>query len=126
MSDGAFTAASESSEPNKRAVSDFGSGTASIDPAGSRFISRARAATSANASSGENTPARQAATNSPTLWPIIACGLIPQPINNLASAYSITNSAGWVVAVWFNCCATLSGTRCSDKARRGDQIRDAA
>ena len=37
-----------------------------------------RIATSASASSSENTPARHAATNSPTLCPSIACGRIPQ------------------------------------------------
>ena len=38
-------------------------------------MSRPRAATRASASSSEKTPARQAATYSPTLWPIIAVGL---------------------------------------------------
>ena len=54
------------------------SGTASIAPAGSACISRPRAATSASASSSENTPARHAATYSPTLWPISAAGRMPQ------------------------------------------------
>ena len=60
-----------------------GSGTASMAPGGSACISRPRAATSASASSREKTPARQAATYSPTLWPSMRCGLHaprhPQP-----------------------------------------------
>ena len=60
---------------------------------------RPRAATSASASSSEKTPARHAATNSPMLWPSIACGLIPQLIQSWASAYSIVKMAGWAMIV---------------------------
>ena len=45
-----------------------------------------------------NTPARQAATYSPMLWPIIACGSTPHDCHSRASAYSTANSAGCVSA----------------------------
>ena len=48
-------------------------------PRGSACIRRPRAATSASASSSEKTPARQAATYSPMLWPSIARGARPRP-----------------------------------------------
>ena len=74
--------------------------TASIAPAGSCCISRPRARDQRERVRSDNTPARQAATYSPTLWPIIASGCTPQGIQSWrASAYSTTNSAGWVSAV---------------------------
>ena len=70
--------------------------TASIAPGRQSCIRRARRATRRSASSRAKTPARHAATYSPRLWPIIAAGCMPQVIHSRASAYSMTNSAGWV------------------------------
>ncbi len=64
-------------------------------PAGISCIMRPRSATSASASSREKTPARHAATNSPTLWPSMACGRMPQLIHSCARAYSTVKIAGW-------------------------------
>ncbi len=94
-SDGALTAARESSSPSSATVSSSGSGTASMAPAGSGCINRPRAATSARASSREKTPARHAATYSPRLWPSIASGRMPHSIHSRASAYSTAKRAGW-------------------------------
>lgn len=58
------------------------------------------AATNFRASSSEKTPAIQAATISPMEWPSIASGLTPHDMNNFARAYSTTNNAGCVLAVW--------------------------
>ena len=72
---GALTAARDSRPPSSGAHLGLGrAARRAWRPAGSACISRPRAATSASASSSENTPARQAATYSPTLWPSIACG----------------------------------------------------
>ena len=68
-------------------------------PRGSCCINRPRSAMMARASSSENTPAKQAATNSPTLCPIIASGETPHLIHIRAKAYSITNRAGWASRV---------------------------
>ena len=65
-------------------------------------------------SSSEKTPARQAATYSPTLWPIIAAGRTPHSIQSRASAYSTAKSAGCASAV---CCEPLGGLR--PRGRRG-------
>ena len=74
--------------------------TASMLPSrGNWPIRRPRAAISRKASSSENTPATQAATYSPTLWPITAEGLRPQDSQSCASAYSTANRAGCVKAV---------------------------
>ncbi len=97
---GALTAAMERGSPTSRASSEAGRETASIAPGGCDCMSRPRSATSASASSSEKTPARCAATYSPMLWPIIASGFTPQLIRSRARAYSTTNSAGWVIAVW--------------------------
>ena len=93
---GALMAASDSCGRNSRIERNFCSGSemTSIEPDGRLCISRPRAATSRSVSSSEKTPARQAATYSPMLWPIIACGLTPHSIHCLASAYSVTKSAG--------------------------------
>ncbi len=96
---GPLTAASESSGPSSGAISASGSGTASMAPGGSACIRRPRSATSARASSSEKTPARQAATYSPRLWPSIARGRTPQLIQSRASECSTTNRAGWARAV---------------------------
>ncbi len=62
-------------------------------------ISRPRAATRRSASSRGKTPARQAATYSPTLWPSRAAGRTPHSIHRRARAYSTANRAGWATAV---------------------------
>jgi len=94
----AVTASLESLQPGDHGtfarISDSERRTESIPPGATFCIMRPRAAIRARASSRENTPARHAATNSPTLWPIMACGLIPHRISNAASAYSMTNSDG--------------------------------
>ena len=64
---GPLTAARERSSPRSSSTLSSGSGTASMAPAGSSSIIRARFATSARASSRESTPATQAAAYSPTL-----------------------------------------------------------
>jgi len=66
-------------------------------PAGISCIRRPRAATSLRASARVITSARQSAAYSPMLWPIIATGRTPQLIHRRASAYSMTNSAGWTI-----------------------------
>ncbi|BCN02240.1 hypothetical protein RPSA_47760 (plasmid) [Ralstonia solanacearum] len=86
------------------------SATLSIAPAGRLCIRRPRSATSTRASSREKTPARQAATYSPTLWPISAAGCTPQSIHNRASAYSMTNSAGCAASVRVNAKWLASGS----------------
>jgi hypothetical protein len=60
--------------------------TASMAPAGSAWIIRARSATSASASSSVSTPAMQAAAYSPSEWPITASGTIPKLIHSFAMA----------------------------------------
>src|ERR1700743_1231653 len=62
-------------------------------------LGRPRVATSAGASASVMTPARQAATSSPRLWPSMAAGCTPQDIQRRARAYSQAKSAGWVTAV---------------------------
>ncbi len=70
--------------------------TESIAPGGSAPMRRPRSATSLAASSRAMTPASAAQTNSPTLWPTIATGSIPQCFHWQASAHSMANSAGCV------------------------------
>ena len=65
-------AATAQSGPSLLATSSSGSRTESMEPLGSSCMSLPLAATRVRASSRENTPARQAATNSPMLWPIMA------------------------------------------------------
>lgn len=77
--------------------------TDNMPPRGRSCIIFPRAATSRRASSSENTPAMQAAANSPILWPSMAAGRIPQLIQSCASAYSIVKIAG--------CAMTVSVTR---------------
>ena len=71
--------------------------TAAIRPPGGKdCMSRARSAISFKPSSSENTPAMQAAANSPTLWPITAAGSMPQLRHRVANAYSMANITGCV------------------------------
>jgi hypothetical protein len=79
-------------------------------PGGTACIRRPRSATRASASSREKTPARWAATYSPTLWPIMATGSKPHAIQSRASAYSITKSAGWVSLVCLSSSAAASAS----------------
>ena len=98
--EGAFTAASERRVPSCGFIISSGNGTANIAPSGTLCINLPRTATSFSASSSEKTPATQAATYSPRLWPINAAGRTPRRIHNCASAYSMTKSAGCVTDVW--------------------------
>ena len=94
QSEGELMAARSSASLSSARSAASGRRTASIAP-GARFcMIFARVATSRQPSSNERTPARQAATNSPTLWPTIAVGLRPQDIQSFASAYSNMNNAG--------------------------------
>ena len=97
--DGPFTVARESVAGRIFLSSSSGIETASMMPGGMLCISCPRCATRARASSTVNTPARQAATYSPMLWPINAAGLIPQDIQRVASANSTAKSAGCVMRV---------------------------
>lgn len=94
---GPFSAASETAgeDASLDARSSTPSRTDSIVPAGSACMSAPRRA----ASSSRITPAITAATNSPTLWPISACGRTPSERSRRASAYSSVKSAGCVTAV---------------------------
>ena len=64
---GELTAAMVTSPSSRGAISDSGTGTASIDPAGKRCIRLRLATTRASALSRVKTSARQAATYSPML-----------------------------------------------------------
>ena len=66
----------------------------------------------ASASSSEKTPARQAATYSPMLWPTMAGGSTPSDIHQRASEYSMENRAGCVSQVWFSFSAAASFSSC--------------
>ena len=79
------------------ATAPAGAPTAAIAPGRERsWASRARAAVTRTPSASGKTPATVAATSSPVLCPISACGRMPQDIHRCASAYSSVNSAGWV------------------------------
>ena len=69
-------------------------------PGACACISWPRFATRCSASSSVKTPARHAATNSPTLWPMSAPGRTPQLHQSCASAYSTVNSAACANDVW--------------------------
>ena len=108
---GAFSAAIEVRGPRWPSSSRADARTASIAPDGISCMRRARCASKASASSRLNVPPTHAATYSPTLWPIIALGLTPQEIHNCASAYSMANSAGCVIAVCVSCaCARAASS----------------
>ncbi len=74
--------------------SDAANIAAIAPPEGSACIRRPRAEINFKPSSKENTPAKQAATYSPTLWPINAAGCTPQDCHKRANAYSNENKAG--------------------------------
>ncbi len=99
--EGPFTVASDKPLPVSDKASFSFNSTASIAPGGASCMIRPRTATNLSAPSSVNTPARQAATYSPRLCPIIAFGWIPQERHNSASAYSIANSAHCVTRVCF-------------------------
>ncbi len=65
-------------------------------PSGSACISRPRAATSAQASARDSTPATWAAASSPIEWPTRKSGRTPQCSTRRNRATSTANSAGWV------------------------------
>ena len=93
---GALMAAMSSSSP---AITALSSGSArstdSMPPGGAVLEQLAAQDDDAQARPASDiTPARQAATYSPALWPMTAAGLMPQLTHNLASAYSSVNSAG--------------------------------
>ncbi|EDT00901.1 hypothetical protein BamIOP4010DRAFT_5579 [Burkholderia ambifaria IOP40-10] len=70
---------------------------AAISPSrGNACISRPRSAISRRPSSGEKTPAAQAAAYSPTLCPITASGTTPNDASNVVSANCSENRAGWL------------------------------
>ena len=98
-SEGALMAAIESPSASRDRSSASGKRTESMPPGGKSCIILPRAATTESASSSENTPAKQAAANSPTLCPSIAAGWIPQLIQSCASAYSIVKMAGCAISV---------------------------
>ena len=64
-------------------------------PGGSSCMSLPRAATTERASSSEKTPARQAATYSPMLWPAKAAGRTPQCSQSSARAQETVKIRGW-------------------------------
>ncbi|CAM4512707.1 hypothetical protein MYXA107069_23860 [Myxococcus xanthus] len=89
-----LTAASERPSPSNGRTSASSNPTASIAPTGIRAMSAPRTTASRRPSSGDSTPATQAAAYSPKLWPSTACGRTPQDIQSRASACSTTKSAG--------------------------------
>ncbi|CAM3655226.1 hypothetical protein COSO111634_22090 [Corallococcus soli] len=74
--------------------------TDSMLPGACACMSCPRFATRCSASSSVNTPARHAATNSPTLWPTSASGRTPQLHQSCASAYSTVKRAACANDVW--------------------------
>ncbi len=74
---GPLTAARSTSSGSIGSSSSSGSITASMEPAGIACISAPRSATRRKASYGSITPARLAATYSPTLCPAMAAGSTP-------------------------------------------------
>ena len=83
---GPLMAATERLGSSSAVTSDSGRATLTIAPDGSRSKIAPRACTISSASSSEKTPAIHAAAYSPTEWPVIAAGLIPQDIHNWARA----------------------------------------
>ncbi|MCY1214156.1 hypothetical protein D9M72_259620 [compost metagenome] len=110
---GAFSAASETwgEDASRGASASAPSRTDSIVPAGCACMSAPRRAMSRAASSRRITPAITAATNSPTLWPISACGRRPSDSSRRASAYSSVKSAGCVTAVGASACGSSANRR---------------
>ena len=85
-SPGALIAASDTRSSAKRSSVAAGAITASIAPRGNAEINCPRRAIRCSASSSDITPASVAATNSPTLCPIIADGRIPHDCQSVAIA----------------------------------------
>src|SRR5690606_7358901 len=93
---GALLAAIERPLGRVEAIMSTDSRTESMLPLGNELTKRPRDAINDRASDNENTPAKQAPTNSPTLCPTNAVGSTPQLIHSLAKAYSVTKIAGCV------------------------------
>ncbi len=108
---GPLSAARDSESPSLAVSCSAPRRTDSIAPAGWACMSAPRRATSRAASSSRITPASTAATNSPTLWPISACGRAPSESSLRASAYSSANMAGCVTAVGDSASASPSNMR---------------
>ncbi|MCY1217499.1 hypothetical protein D9M72_294140 [compost metagenome] len=104
----ALAAARSQPGARKGASAACDSGTAVIAPGGIDCSRRPRRAATRSASSRRNTPARQAATYSPRLWPIITAGRTPRRIHHCAIAYATTKSAG--------CASAMSNSRASASA----------
>ncbi len=92
-------------------------------PPGSACISRPRAATSAQASPNENTPATCAAATSPIECPATKSAWTPHDSASRYSATSMANSPACAYAVWFSSSASSPQTtsrrgrsRCSSNA----------
>ena len=95
---GPFSAASERpAGKSLRPVPRPAARTDSMTPAGMRLHQRAALRDQpCSVAQGDITPARTAAANSPTLWPISAAGWMPSDCNCRASAYSSAKVAGCV------------------------------
>ncbi|KEF16700.1 hypothetical protein DF18_33755 [Streptomyces rimosus] len=94
---GPLTAAIDTPAVSRAVTSSSVAWTATMAPPDGRaFISRARAATTLQASSREKTPATCAAAISPIECPAAKSGRIPQDSTRRNSATSMANSAGWV------------------------------
>jgi len=65
-----------------------------------------------------NTPATQAATYSPTEWPITAAGAMPQARQSCVRAYSTAKSAGCVQAVSWMAAPSAGPARSTDLSVR--------
>ena len=115
---GALTAAMAQGAGSAACKSASGRLTASMAPGAVACSRRPRSATTLSASSSVNTPARQAATYSPMLWPSRAAGRTPCSSHHCARAYSTTNSAGWVIAV----CARRAAA-CSSATSGNSRVR---
>ncbi len=84
---GPFIAAMDRVSPSSPARASGGAATAAMPPpGGSDCISRPRRAISRSPSSRLKTPARQAATYSPTEWPITMAGRTPQAAHSSVRA----------------------------------------
>ncbi len=124
VEEGPLSAASDNEAPSSGRTSCSARSMDSIAPAAVPAMRRPRAVTSASASASEKTPARQAATNSPRLWPSRASGRMPKLIQRRASAISTTKRAGCTRAVSVSVSAaasSLSRGRIS-RPRRGCRI----
>src|SRR5262245_58894826 len=91
---GAFTAATARSAGSRVLSSISDTGTDIMAPSGCSCMAAALAQINLMASPSEKTPDRDAAIYSPTLWPIMPAGWIPQDCHSLANAYSMMNKEG--------------------------------